>query len=182
MYAIRSYYVRITIHGRPALDNVCDIDIFPLHAHFYNETRQEHSCISDERESLKVFFLTRGRITSYNVCYTKLLRDVHESVRLYTQSGIIYTFLCSLNPENLVFSNKFPEPIIIYSVKEKRPHHVLVIGISHKEAGKRWITFYDTSNRQIPIKTDVGIDIHCIRLEASEKAETPFQELLVLVT
>ena len=76
MYAIRSYYVLVFTADRPAeLIDQADGQTLRQNNIFGNYIKAAFELPVETAADNDLYFSDRHRITSYNVCYTKLLRS-----------------------------------------------------------------------------------------------------------
>ena len=89
MYAIRSYYDQPQRHGKPVEPRNCGDDAD-------HERQRAHVGLARTYQIITLFAdnsLRENRITSYNVCYTKLLREamvlgILEELKRLEEGGI----------------------------------------------------------------------------------------------
>ena len=77
MYAIRSYYAVKMRTLWPYAAVFLDDEETPIYSYEINDQNKEYLLFSCEKEEVHTITIRKiTRITSYNVCYTKLLRAV----------------------------------------------------------------------------------------------------------
>ena len=77
MYAIRSYYVYVRVDIAKFSETMIDTVKIGQNGYAYMITGKGMIFSHPEKELVLKEDLSKFRITSYNVCYTKLLRDSH---------------------------------------------------------------------------------------------------------